>query len=548
MKRLLILLVLMATLASAEQIVINSQDWRDVYSGMIYARLAGQKAQFIVNEGHGLLLADVMQKEDTLVMESVEQPFIRSYAATLQGKGFTAENRFIEGSLNLELAAEVQPEGYIIIDDSYSYNAVSVAPYAVRKGYYVIFANSDNIDEVSFLVSRGGDVIIYGYVDRAVSDELEQYNPIIINKGDKFSNNLEILKMFYDEFSANQLLLTNGAILEPQFFTGSEPVLFIGQTNVPDQTIQFLNDIDVNYAVLIGYDAFDNAVTLKNRVGIKVIVKFAKGIDAQQYALDIFPLPQPEYNIGISSVVYNTFSQQLEVSYFNTEEFPAFLMGSHNVLENNQSIQVLGDEDAIYIGSTETLTVPYSIDLTGREGLILRTNLLYGEDRGALEYLKIIESNVETTSYEDSSEIEISSVVYDQPTQRFQVEVRNTGSVTVYAKPLLIDIIVDNRQQTLTSETQEIEQGRTALYKIKADLTPADIADNEEIRVGVRYGRREMSLVNYVEQVFEFKTRSVSGWIWVVGTVIVVAALLIFFITRNRGRHDIRAAPPPRNP
>jgi hypothetical protein len=546
--RWLIILLMLSVPVMADQYISNSQAWQDSYSVMLYARLTGNEGMYVINEGHGLMLAGTLQDEETVVFESVNAPHIRGYSANLQAEGIGSSVRFVEENLNLELAQEEDWPGFIIVDDRYSYNAVSVVAYAARKGYYVIFANADNIDSVMPIVD-GSDIILYGYVDREVSDRLAGQQVTLINEGDKFSNNLEMLKLYTGEFSASQLIVTNGAIIEPQFFSGSSPVLFIGQSNVPDQTISYLASSDIKHAVLIGYDVFNNAVTLKNRAGMKVIVKFAKGIDSQQYALDIIQLPQPKLNIGISSVVYNTYNSRLEVTYFNTEPTPAFIKSSHNILVDNSSVAVVGDQEELFIGGREILAVAYNVDLATYDNMVARSNLLYGEDRGALEYLDIVQTTIETTSYEDSSQVEISKVVYDRPTRRFHVTVENTGSIDVYVKPLLIDVIVNNRPETLTADAEQIPKGGELVFKIKARLTPEDIEDNEEILAGARYGRRETALINYIERSFEFSMRYLSTltWIAVGAGIAVLIMVLIVLVPRLSGQNNrLGPAPPPR--
>jgi hypothetical protein len=41
-------------------------------------------------------------------------------------------------------------------------------------------------------------VLIYGYVEREVSDNLAQFNPEEINTGDRFSDNVEIVKKYLE--------------------------------------------------------------------------------------------------------------------------------------------------------------------------------------------------------------------------------------------------------------------------------------------------------------------------------------------------------------
>ena len=60
MKRILLLLVLslffVPTVFGAEQIIANSQDWRDVYSVMLFGSLTDTPASFLVSERHSNLI------------------------------------------------------------------------------------------------------------------------------------------------------------------------------------------------------------------------------------------------------------------------------------------------------------------------------------------------------------------------------------------------------------------------------------------------------------------------------------------------------------
>jgi len=544
---ILLTLIIPLALAEGEQVVVNSQDWRDIYSGMLFASLQKDEGNYIVNEDHGTLLKELLdQEKQTLVIESDAQPYIRGYHTNLQAKGLTVETMVASDTLNLDLARQLKVDGYIILDDRYSYNAVSVVTYAVMKNYYVLFARLENIDEVVDLIDNER-IILYGYVDREVADALLEFEPLIVDQGDKFSNNLEILKMYDRDLGDRQLILTNGAFLEPQFFTGVNPILFIGQDQAPEQTIEYIKDRDVKYATLIGYDLFDNAVNLKNKADLKIMVKFAKGINSEQYALDIFPLPAPQYNVEIISAEYNVVSKKLEITYENMVDFPTFVLASHNILIDNQTITVVGDENAIFLGGNDIVTIAYDLELETYDGLSVRSTILFGEDTKSLEYQKIMVRNIEIITYEDETELEIMEVFYDKTTKRFHVMIKNTGTGNLYAKPYLVGISINNKQETLTTDVNQIPEGDTQEFLIKAKLTAEDILDNEKIIVAVRYGVRQKSLVNEKETVFDFQIRSYATY-YLVGTAIILVIIIILLLTKRRKKprkHKIKPAPPP---
>ncbi len=544
---------------SYDQVVVNSRDWQDVYSGMLYSKLTGSYGSYVIEEGHGQMLLEYMPRdqEEVLLIESAQNPYIRNFRTNLESRGFDVDMMGARDDLNLEVARLVNVTGYIIIDEDYSYDAVSVAPYASLKRFYVIFCDNENLDEVfSFLSSQGNpDVILYGYLDREVSERLSGFNPTVINEGDKFSNNLEIVKMFFEEKSTGQLILTDGTFLEPQFFAGNYPVLFIGRSNVLDSTVDFVKESGVKYGMLVGYDNFNNAVTLKNRADLKVIVKFAKGYDQQQYALDIYKLPQAIYDVAIVSANYNRLTKKLEVSYENKVDFPVLVKSSHNILLNDDSVGVVGDQSPFYLDSMGQKTVAYDMDVgsvTDDDFISLESELLYGADIRELEYRSEFNVEVAVISIEDNSRIELAGLVYNKPKKRFFLTVRNPGEDVVYVKPEISDILINEREETLTAEQAAIEPEESYEFRIKADLSPADIEDNEIINLNIFYGSRPDALVLFLEESAELEVSYITDeflmWIYAgAGTVIVVLVLLaVLILLRRKPKRKGHSVPAPR--
>lgn len=174
--KLLLLLFLLAGLpilgasAAPDQVVINSADWQDVYLGAHYAGFNNIKSNFLISSEHAPVLLQTLDtnKENILLVESDKSPYAFRYKNVLESAGFTVDEIISSGTpLNIELAKRANTSDFIIVDDSYGYNAISVAPYAALEKNFVLFANKDNIDELySFLEANGvGRIIIYGYSD-----------------------------------------------------------------------------------------------------------------------------------------------------------------------------------------------------------------------------------------------------------------------------------------------------------------------------------------------------------------------------------------------
>jgi len=97
---------------------------------------------------------------DQVVINSGDwRPFFANYEGTLTNEGFVVSGTYKSPGgveANLHFIRELPYiTNFIVLDDSYGYNAISVAPYAVKSRSWVLFADHDNIDELSgFLGGR----------------------------------------------------------------------------------------------------------------------------------------------------------------------------------------------------------------------------------------------------------------------------------------------------------------------------------------------------------------------------------------------------------
>src|SRR3989344_2466884 len=141
--------ILLPSVTAVDQVIINSQDWKDIYTGLLYAQLTGKDAHFIAEKTQGLQLINEVidkNKKDVLLIES-ENPVAIGYKSHLENAGFTVEKYLSSDpyQTNLEFAKKAGGENdvhsFIIIDGELGYGAVSVASYALLNHAFVLFAD-----------------------------------------------------------------------------------------------------------------------------------------------------------------------------------------------------------------------------------------------------------------------------------------------------------------------------------------------------------------------------------------------------------------------
>jgi archaellum component FlaF (FlaF/FlaG flagellin family) len=562
-KLIILLLILTITLSSyvqaSPQVIVNSADWRDVYSGLLYARMEGKQAHFLTSTRHAtIILGSISRTSQSVeVFSSRNNQFIANYESILVNEGYQNVQEFRVRNGNLEIL-DLLPriDKYIIVDDSYGYNAISVAPLASLGNYYVIFSNRNNANQIiNTLENRNvRELIIYGQVDRSLRNNLEQYNPTIINTGDRFDNNIEAVKLYQTIYSnmhgasRKQAILTNGEFIESSIMNGADPVLFIGFTNVPDQVREYITRSELEVGTLIGNELIGAATFIRRQTGLSVFVKFGQGARvpegaiAQVEDLDRFPIPRYELNLGIVAAVVNTATNNLEVTYRNYAPIATYFRPLNLRVRDSQSSHTVDllDLTPTFIDGNDFKTMLYPlidgdggrIDLLG-ENKTLELSIIYGESPKSLEQSLETVIPLSEVSIIDGAEIDIIDVVYNSRNSKFSVKIRNTGTVNTYATAEIIELIVDG--ETLIFGTDQIinlRPGKTGTITIETTMEEEDVQFNEKIRVKVLYGERETSLIKVKEGVFDFKYESMDVML-IILIILIIMLLLLFFITKK---------------
>ncbi|MFH1510822.1 MAG: hypothetical protein ABIF10_03960 [Candidatus Woesearchaeota archaeon] len=549
---LLLLLITASTSATAiDHIIVNSEDWKDVYSTIMYSNLENIPKNFLVSDRHSNILAQTLErnKNDILLVSSPEYPFVVGYDSVLRAAGFNVE-QIAPDNINLELARRTDITRFVIVDDSYGYNAMAVAPYAALEKGYVIFADRRNIADITdFLRSiTVEELVIYGFVDREVKAALAEFSPVIINKGDRFDNNIEIVKLYQEKHRElkgdinKQIVLSNGEFIEEEIMSGAEPVLFLGRENVPEQIQEYIKESGVDVAVLIGNQYVGAATNIRRQIGISVFVKFARGARIPSgpvspvEGLDLFYVPTYQITLQIASIKYNSATNMLEVTIQNTGVVAAYFKGSYSLASELGAQGTVGDMDAGFIDANSIKTMTYEVSLTG-QNLTADAYVIYGESGRSLENEIRKRWNIESVRVIDNSLIEITSAKYDLNKGIFYVEVSNTGDADAYVDIELIDIIIDGETYSFGSEEVALVQaGRNLEIRIRSKpvMQEIDLADNEKIMVQANYGERAENLIKSARKELALEIKKLD-YMYIAGAVALIAViLLMIFIFKKK--------------
>ncbi len=542
----IILMSLNAASKSSEVVIVNSDDWRDVYSSIIYANLQNKTFYFLSSKEQSTTLPQIITKTANIhLIESSRIPVIKGYRSILEGYGFnvTEEKSSDWKTLNLKLAERLNTKRYVIVDDTYGYSAVSVCPYSKLTNSYVLYANKGNLNAVyEFLKEREAEITIYGYVDREVTEKLRELKPETIDMEDRFDNNIEIVKRYMKRKKTDQVTLTNGEFIERGLMECKEPILFIGNSIPPKQTEDYIKESGIRIGVLIGNNLINSAQKLKSSTGINIFLRFGQasgsgGTSTQIKTLDIYPLPRYVTNMTVDLVEYNTIENRLEVVYRNTGEGYVYFKPTIDVLLGGEKIHAVGEEQPQLIPGKETLGRTYDVNLTGYDivgkKLSVTVFLQFGEGSRSLPNTIEKEYQVNLTKVKDESDMVVESVTYDKDSEEIKVKIRNLGPDSFFR--LVVSVTSGGADKKIRGETSFIakDEYRTQSYDLR--LSEEEIAENKEVTVSINYGERRNLLVNQKE----FRVRlQITGDMEVEAYLLLLSAavilILLFIILKPR--------------
>ncbi|MFH1174192.1 MAG: zinc ribbon domain-containing protein [archaeon] len=542
---------------TADHVVVNSADWQDVYSAVEYANLQNMPSNFLSSSAHGPVLPFAIPKDRSVVVFSSQRnPYIVGYRTVLENFGFDVQELSLS-SMNLDLARRLTSVNkYIVVDGAYGYNAISVASYAAIDDYYVLFANERNARSVeSFLASKNSQsVIIYGQVDARVKTALARFNPEYINTGDRFQNNIEIVKRYLQKKPTRQVVLSNGEFIENGIVSGADPVLFVGRGNVPDQIKTFIKDSNIDVAILIGNELIGSATTVRREIGVSVFVKFAQGARTPSGPvttvedLDRFPMPSYVLDLQLYTILYNKATNTLEVTFKNNVDIGTFLKSTIRINAGDQTF-IVGDADVQFIDKNQYKTFLYTTTTDGKP-LLLESDTangsidtIFGESRGSLEFRLQGNFQVSYISVLDDTKLTIENVAYDRLRHMFLVTVKNIGEIDTYVFAEMQDVIVNGEPSLLASTEELLAPGKNKVLEIPAVLSDQDVADNQLVRTKAYYGARQNSLIKttYAEFAFAFARLDIILYI----LIILVLLLLALFIFGRKKCPDCKHKNPP---
>lgn len=514
----LISFAIFSSSALAKIVVINSENWEDVYAGIYYSQLNGYTPYFLNSPNPQGLFNILPRDKNILLIESEDKPFVSNLKTLLESKGYVVEVKKVRNG-DIDLIPK-QISNFVVVQKDFPYNAIVAAPIAKLNTAWVLIVDSHNINSVVNILKNANKVIAIGYFSRDVNNSISPYVDEWITSTNKFKLSTLVADKYLKIRPVSQVLISDGKYLENELLLGANPVLLVGENLLPDVVMDFMKTHNIKTAVLIGSHLTyvgERIRTLSDKK-ISVFIKFGEatsGVSHTIYALTMFPLYTKELKLNISSVVYDPIAKKLYVEFFNPSDSGLFEFTTLRLLDGNTEIASLSDREPMFIGANEKFVDSFDLVLPAE---LLNKNLTaefytsYGDSSDNLD--KYITASgrfgpplllpLKIQKVTDNSNLKLVGVTYYSYYKRFGIKVSNVGNTDAYFTVKLIDVRIKGLKKSLSlDEARFVASGKEREVFIPAQLDELDLKDNPYVRVQVYYGEKEDLLVKSIDRKVE---------------------------------------------
>ncbi|MEM5868929.1 MAG: hypothetical protein QXL09_03190 [Candidatus Aenigmatarchaeota archaeon] len=548
---------------SFSTIVANSNDWRDVYILMIYSYYNGEKFNFINSLGEAEILAKTLRKNESIsVFESRQNSIVKGYANFLRLKGFqsVSEDIFINyESLQFDLYQLIKKNisGFIIVKDDFGYDAISVAPYAINKNYWVFLYNPDTKRRILEILKINSDkeVIFYGeFLDRPWK---KITNPTyIIDEKNSMKNNIKILDIFSQLLTNNSwLILVGGDYLDEIFILQKMPITFTSQ-NLED-IINWCLKNNVKLIEVIGPENVDFGQRIREQSNrtIGVVVKTGRTftgdpeLRGKQFVLRVMGVDIPLEILKIEEVYFLPNMKEIVLIISNEGNVDLYYyISGIGAFYGEQEIFPQFSPELHFIPKGKRLSIPIPIDLNKTPDKI-ELLLTYGYQYPFEKVLDKKIYDVEASDIYDEFNITLLEAFYDIFNEKLGITLINNEDKEVFTSLEIFDfeILGLNRSLLIPPTKLQSREKKTLFFDIYLD--EEDLEKNKEIKIRLYSGRKEDFMVTSSKKVLELQPKKSvvtslitmlisSPSFLVIILIIIVIFILIFLLKRRKKKEE----------
>ncbi|HIQ50147.1 MAG TPA: hypothetical protein EYH56_03045 [Nanoarchaeota archaeon] len=532
-------------------IIVNSQDWRDVYLVLLYAKFKGEEAHYILNLGETDILLKTLSKEKPhKIFESAKKPVINDLKIFMSNYGFTFVeetifNDYNDLQISLYNAIKEKIKGFIVINPDFGYDAISVFPLAVAEQRWVLFYNKNYENRLlSFLRSNPEkNVIFYGEFLSQPWKKIPNSYEIIYDT--PFERNKKVVKEVWEKVNG-WIVITNGNYIEKGSLMQAKPILLIRDS--PREITNFLKELNVNLIEIIGPENVNFGYRIReisNRT-IGVVARVARTftgdpeLRGKMYALDVKPVDVEIHDLRIEKVLWDNNRVVLILkNYGNVKEI--FRINAIRVIGEKE--YPLRDNNLHIIYPEEYFSIPFYGNFSSVKSI--EALITYGNEK--LIY-KV--KNTTTGRYFFSAEIysfpeikkpEVLGIFYDDSLEKLWIKVKNPNKKAIWMRAEIYNFNFLGKTIVISSKNVKINPGE-GFIPISVYLDSEDLEKNKNLSIAIFYGPSEKIFSGYfiLSKTQTIKPQKIEERALEIILILLIVIIAILFAFREKIKNFIK--------
>ena len=533
---LIILILSMFNLVNAgsQVVIINSDDWHDLYLGAVYAGSIGADVMFFRS------LAEVQRKTETLgkwsdiiVIESKENSVYETYSNYLDNKKINNYQVLMFDDytdLQDKLFLNADYNKFVLLNSDFGVEALALSPLIIKENYAPLFIDRDNYKSVLSNIKHAEDIIIGGKLINKIRSKID------LDPSEEFSGYYNQNVNAISEFIANKYGSEWAVLASPENYDltltlqKNPLLLYLGGS---EELAEVIKNSNINKLEVGGNALADLSKNIEKLSGkdLKILVKYGQtitnlpGYEGKILDIDSVKVNFPFVKLDVQNVVYFKNQSILVVGVENQGNVDA--LAQFSVEFGNK---IYSSDGYVLIPENQLIYVPFEVRSSDSTTSNIDVRYDYSDDFRfsikASNGKSVIKKNVTLIDVATPSDIDIAKVSYSDG--RILVEYDNDNSFDIKLRSELYlknELIASSKEYIVPANSKE----SVILY---VPYNSYDDFRSFETKVKTIYGKENTLFVR--EDVV--KVDSVSNLIpyLVLVLVFVVIFLLIFLLVRKK--------------
>ncbi len=533
--------LLFLQLAKAD-IIVNSQDWRDAYLGLLYSKFTGEDAHYLINLGEtDLLLKSLNKEREHEIFESLRNPVIKNLDEFMKNYDFgvVSKNLFSsykELQFSLYNAVKNKVNGFIVIRPNFGKDAISVFPLAISEGRWVFFYTSDTESKIISILNSNPEksVVFYGEFFSQPWKKIKNKYEIIY--GSSSEMNEKIVERVWNKVGG-WVALSNGEYLEKGSLIQGKPILLT--ENTPKHIANFLKKLKVKFIEVIGPENvnFGYAIREASNKTIGVVAKIGRTftgspeLRGKLYALPVKPVDVEKHELEIEKILWDGDTVVILLKNSgNVKE--TFLVRAARFIGEKETAFADPYKHVIYPG--EIYPLPYKGNFSSlRQAEVLIT---YGENLNFQVRNKTTNSfffSISKVKLPKAEKPEMKEIFYDDALEKLWIKIAAPKEEWVRIE--IYNFTFLNKSITLSTKAVRLKKGENYVA-ISIYLDRNDIEKIRNLTLKVFYGHEKNLLTDSFEYLQEKKIkmkRLDNTWIGLAFIVFAIAIGVMYTLSRR---------------